>query len=215
MPGKTFREDLKSSSSTKRSLLAEFRRKGVHLFALVIPIGYILVPRKPALLILGGCAFAAAFLDLLKYYDRGFRRIFYKIFGKMLRSKEIKRFTASTYILGASLIVFFAFDRWVALISITYIILGDTAGAIFGVRFGKHKTIGKKTLEGSMAFFVAAYAGSILLKLLVGINAPWSALFMGALSAAVIESLPLGIDDNLTVPVLTGLLLQMMYIGLF
>jgi len=208
-------EDLKTSSTSKTNLLAEFRRKSVHLFALVIPVGYLIVPENPAKLILAVCAFIAVLLDLLKYYDKGFRRIFFRIFGKMLRSKEIRRFTSSSYILAAGLICAFAYSKWVMVISMAFIILGDIAGAIFGKRFGKHKTIGNKTLEGSMAFFLVAYFGAIAFKLIALPQVPWSALFMGALSAAVLESMPLGVDDNLSVPVLTGLLLQLMYVGLF
>ncbi len=215
MPDKTLIDDLKNSSTTKSCLLAEFRRKSVHLFALVIPIGYVIVPEGPAKLILAACAFIAILIDILKYYDKGFRRIFYKIFGNMLRSKEIKRFTASSYILAAGLICAFAFSKWVMVTSMVFIILGDVAGAIFGRRFGKHKTIGNKTLEGSMAFFLTAYFGAIIFKLIALPVVPWSAIFMGALTAAVLEALPLGIDDNLSVPVLTGLLLQLMYIGHF
>jgi len=215
MPESEFLKDLKNSTTTKTSLLVEFRRKVVHLIALLVPIGYLIVPRKPALLILAGCAFVSILLDLLKYYDKGFRKSFFKVFGKMLRSKEIKRFTGATYILGASLICAFAFDKWIAIIVIIYIITGDIAAAIFGKRFGKHKTIGNKTLEGSIAFFITSYFASIAMRFIALPVAPWSALFMGALTATVIESLPLAIDDNLTVPVLTGLLLQMMYVGNF
>ncbi len=215
MPENKLLDDLKNSSTTKASLLAEFRRKSVHLFAMSIPIGYLIVPKTPALLILALCSFGAILLDLLKYYDKGFRKTFYGIFGKMLRSREIKRFTASTYILGAGLLCAFAYEKWIMITVMIFIILGDLAAAIFGKRFGKHFTIGKKTLEGSIAFFIVAYFGSIIMKLTVLNIAPWPALFMGALTATVIESLPLGIDDNFSVPVLTGLLLQLMYVGHF
>lgn len=215
MPDKKLADDLKISSTTKSSLLAELRRKSVHLFALTIPIGYIIVPESPAKLILAVCAFIAILLDLLKYYDKGFRKFFYSIFGNMLRSKEIKRFTSSSYILAAGLICAFAYSKWVMVISMVFIILGDIAGAIFGKRFGKHKTIGNKTLEGSLAFFIVAFFGTIVVKYSVFTDIQLSALFMGALTATVLEALPLGIDDNLSVPVLTGLLLQLLYVGHF
>jgi len=205
----------KNSIGSDVKLLSELRRKSIHFSALAIPIGYYFVPRKEALIILGVCCFLCMLLDLFKYYDKNFRKNFFKIFGKMLRSREIKRFTGSTFILTSSLISILVFERWIALTVITFIIMGDIAGAIFGKRFGKHKTIGNKTLEGSIAFFMAAYSFGIIIRFAFGLESPWSALFMGALSATVIESLPLGIDDNLTVPVLTGVLLQLMYIGHF
>jgi dolichol kinase len=208
-------QEIKTSPVPATSLWTEFKRKTVHISSLSIPIGLILVPKTPALLILASCAFIATLLDLLKYYDKDFRRGFYKVFRKVLRPKEIRRFTGSTYILASGLICAVAFDKWVAVTAMSFIIFGDIAGAIFGKRFGTHKTFNNKTLEGSLAFFIAAYSSGIIFKLVACLPTPWSALFMGALTATVIEALPLGIDDNFSVPVLTGLLLQMMYIGLF
>lgn len=215
MQKNTFLEDLKNSTVTKTDLLTELKRKSVHFFALIIPILYMIVPPKQAMLILASFAFLSVLLDLLKYYDRRFRLLYVKVGGKLLRSHEFKRFTSSSYILCAALIAVVAFDKWVAVVVLVNIILGDIAAAIFGKRFGKHYTINNKTLEGSMAFFIAAYFGSIIFKMTAGLIAPWAALFTGALVATVVESLPLGIDDNLTVPLLTGLLLQLMYIGHF
>ncbi|HHS50489.1 MAG TPA: hypothetical protein ENN07_05175 [candidate division Zixibacteria bacterium] len=211
----TLKDDLRNDDITAADLKPEFGRKAVHLFALIIPILYLIVPHRPAMLILASFAFASILMDLLKYYDRRFRLLYLKIGGKMLREHEVKRFTASSYILSAALISFFVFDTWVAIIVITYIILGDTAAAFFGIRFGKHKTINDKTLEGSIAFFLSAYFGAIAFKLFAGLSAPWSAVFTGALVATVVESLPLGIDDNFTVPLLTGVLLQLLFIGHF
>ncbi len=211
----TLREDLKNSSATKAEIIAEVKRKSVHLFALVIPLLYLIVPQYLSMLILAVFAFISILMDLFKYYDKRFRLLYVKIGGKLLRPHEIKRFTASSYILCSALIALVAFDKWVTIIVLTFIILGDIAAAIFGKRFGKHHTIENKTLEGSMAFFIAAYFGGIAFKVFAGIEAPWTALFMGSLTATVLESLPLGIDDNLTVPLLTGVLLQLMYIGHF
>ena len=215
MPKNTFLEDLNNSTVSKPVMVKELRRKSVHLFAMIIPILYMIVPRRESLLILAVCAFISILLDLLKYYEKGFRRLFLRVAGNMLRRREFKRFTSSSYILCAALVSIVAFDRWVAVSVLTFIVLGDFAAAIFGRRFGKHKTVGNKTLEGSLAFFIAAYTGAIAFKLITGIDAPWPALFTGALTATVVEALPLGIDDNLTVPILTGVLLQLMYIGHF
>ena len=70
---------------------------------------------------------------------------------------------------------------------------GDAASTIFG-RHGHHPLPynSKKTIEGTCAF--------VLFSLMSFIFVGWYAIPL-ALFAALVESLPLGIDDNLTIPI--------------
>jgi phosphoserine phosphatase len=77
--------------------------------------------------------------------------------------------------------------------------VGDSAASIFGALFGK-KTYSfnkGKTLEGSAAGFVFAFLAAVLFV------SPFKAL-IGAAVAMIIEGLPLPLDDNLAIPLLTG-----------
>jgi phytol kinase len=77
--------------------------------------------------------------------------------------------------------------------------LGDAAASIIGLR-GKIRLPynGAKTLEGTLAFF----AVSCVSCLFIG---PTGLVLAGAL--AIVESLPLGIDDNFTIPIAGAALL--------
>src|SRR5688572_11108771 len=87
--------------------------------------------------------------------------------------------------------------------------MGDAAAAIVGRRYGTVRWPGlRKTLEGSLALAVAAFASAWLLSGLPveGLSdaLPVSRLAAGAVAAAVAEALPVPIDDNLRVPLIAG-----------
>ena len=90
----------------------------------------------------------------------------------------------------------------IAYTSIAVLTLGDGFAGIFGRIIGKNSIFfnRKKTLEGTICGFACAFIGSLLfvnpLKALVAVS-------VGMLA----ESLPLPIDDNLTIPLSTGITL--------
>lgn len=80
--------------------------------------------------------------------------------------------------------------------------LGDSAASLFGGLLGKRLPFNKdKTLEGSFAGFIFAFlAGSLFVP-------PLFAL-VGAVVAMVVEYLPLPLNDNVMIPIVTGLVLS-------
>ena len=86
----------------------------------------------------------------------------------------------------------------------TAIILGDFAAALVGRRFGRHRFGGNRSWEGSLAFLVAATIPVFLIPgLPVGIG------IAAALLATFVEAFSRVIDDNLSVPILTGLFVHL------
>jgi uncharacterized protein (TIGR00297 family) len=88
---------------------------------------------------------------------------------------------------------------------------GDSAAGWVGRRWGRRPIPWNrsKTIEGSAAFAVAALAFSWAILAWMGRGPLEAAFLSGAASvfAAWIESLPWRLDDNLTVPLLTGIFL--------
>jgi phosphoserine phosphatase len=82
--------------------------------------------------------------------------------------------------------------------------LGDSFASIFGSTFSKTKLPFNKdkSLEGSTAGFIAALIGGSVFV------SPLFAL-VGALVAMIVESLPLPINDNLMIPICTGIALTL------
>jgi glycerol-3-phosphate acyltransferase PlsY len=82
----------------------------------------------------------------------------------------------------------------------------DPSASVVGQLYGRRK-VGKGSLEGAAAFFTVA-VGVLLVSQGVGAAAMARAVGVAAIVAAI-EVLPLGLDDNLTVPLSTGLALQL------
>jgi dolichol kinase len=111
-------------------------------------------------------------------------------------------------------ISFLAFPMPVASAACAMLAVGDSFSTIIGSKFGKRALIGKKTIEGSVAFLVAS-----LLIALIFVD-PRLAI-VGAIAATISELLPeagrLGrarsrglIDDNFLIPIIAGLVMTLL-----
>jgi dolichol kinase/phosphoserine phosphatase len=82
--------------------------------------------------------------------------------------------------------------------------LGDSTASIFGGLIGKRLPYNKgKTLEGSLSGFVFAFLAGCLFV------SPWIAA-VGAAVAMFVEYLPLPINDNVMIPVVTAAVLMLL-----
>ncbi len=192
------------SDTGQISFLSEILRKATHTGALIIPVGYYFLDiSKPQMLILMGVALILVLsADISRLRNWSFWTEFaQKYLSSMVRKHESKGdFTGATYILISIILTVALFPKPIAVTALIYIMVGDTWAALIGRRYGKHKIINNKTIEGSAAFLIST--------LIVAIFAPGLTLFVavfGSVVATVTEAMPLKIDDNLTVPLISGL----------
>ena len=85
-----------------------------------------------------------------------------------------------------------------AIASLYILIICDATAGIVGSSWGRIRIFGK-TLEGSLAFFVA---GMIVIAFTMRDNLLWGTL--AVIGAALVELIPTGLDDNLTIPLVAG-----------
>ncbi len=182
----------------------EFKRKAIHLGALSIPMGYYFLPKRTALLVLIPIVLIILTGDIIRLKELPGSNLIKRIFGAMLRDHENADLSGASYILSGAAFTIAAFSKPVALAALGFIILGDIAAALVGRKYGRIK-IGDKTLEGSLTFFGVCILVALLvpdLSFVIGI--------IGALIATFIEALTLPLDDNLIVPVICGLAMQIL-----
>lgn len=115
--------------------------------------------------------------------------------------------TGITALLISNAIVIAFFNKWVAIVSLVYMLFGDAAAAIIGTKYGKVK-IGDKTLEGSLAFFITAMVIALIFSQWTGIRIHLIVLTFGAIAATITEALPIEINDNLTVALASAIVMQ-------
>ncbi len=184
------------------SFFGELLRKTTHMFSLVIPVSYYLLDASKYEML--RFLIPATILMILIDVSRLMNLTFWEKFGAncfkvMIRKHESEGdFTGATYILTSFCLTISLFEKHIAIAALSFIIVGDTFAALIGRRFGRHK-FWNKSWEGSFA----CLAGTVIVALLVPSLTLTVALF-GAVVAAVTEALPFGIDDNLTVPLVSG-----------
>lgn len=197
---------------------AELNRKAIHLSALVIPIGLLIVERSTALLVLVPLALFALICDVASQRIEPVHRFVMRIFRPIMRPSELPPFGGPLVLNGATWMCIAAalcagfFAAPIAAAVLVMLMIGDGTAAIIGRRFGTHRFPGsEKSWEGSIAFFLTAVLVALPLTLPVLMNslghAPLSNLQIGvgALVSVVLEALPIPINDNVRVPVLAGL----------
>jgi dolichol kinase len=198
------------------SFYNEFRRKAIHLFALTIPIGYSLLPKTPSLLLLSPFAAGAIIIDIVRLRKLPLHGFLNRLVGPVLRDHEEEDFAGASYILSASFLSILLFHKSVAIAAISFIILGDIAAALIGRRFGKTKipwSLTKVNPFGNDRKSLAGSLSCLLMCLAVAMVIPQLPLWIGiigAVTATVVEGISLPVNDNFSVPLLSGLCMQLL-----
>ena len=177
------------------SLPSELRRKGIHLLMTAVPLAVWFLPSDWSLLVLLFGATAAISIEIARARSRWVRYRFLRGTRRLLRPRERTSISGATYMAVAFLLVFLLFPQPVAVLAMLYLTLGDLAAAAVGKRWGRYRIGRGKSVEG----FAAGVAVNVALGLMLP-GIAWAPALVGGLAAASIEIAPLGVDDNLTVP---------------
>ncbi|MBN2017282.1 MAG: hypothetical protein JW794_04020 [Candidatus Cloacimonetes bacterium] len=203
----------------------EVYRKFTHLFAIIIPVLYYFVVKSQLLsiAILLPFAIGCVIWDSARIENKKFRHKFLKLFGSHLRDSEVSRLTGGSYLLTASVITIAVFPKEIAFLAISYLVVGDTFAAFFGLSMGRRKfRNSNKSLEGFIGAFIscAVYGLACYFLFLMRVFAFNSAhpefavimIIIGAVVAAIVESANLHINDNISIPILSALAMTAAYL---
>lgn len=181
-------------------------------FALLfIPLNFLL-PRHLFLLMLGIILSIFFITDLLRIIvpkiDNFFQTDFVNSI-KFFKKKEEGKISSMTNFLLGVFLCFLLFDRNIAFASLGFVSLGDMFGKIVGINTGKTKIFknSEKTLEGSLAFLSASV--SVAFFLWIGEQLPIYTGLAGAIIATVVEMIPTQVDDNFSVSVISGAIMEL------
>ena len=194
----------------------EIVRKLIHLTSLSIPIVYYFISRTDAIIILSIVTFIALAIDLLRYFSSSFGKVFYSIFGILLRKHELdeqkKNLNGATYVLISALVCVILFPKVFFVTAFSILIISDSMAALIGRKFGNHKFL-SKSLEGTLAFFISASIVVLFTPKIEGVVTEYIIGFIAAAVAAIVENMSHGwMDDNLSVPVSIGFSMWGLYL---
>lgn len=130
------------------------------------------------------------------------------VFGPIAREHERHGINAGTWYGTAVLILTITACSYAGVLGILVLAFGDPAAGLFGRAFGRTRLPGGKSVEGALAFVVAGALASLAYLSLWHPEIPLSAAVTLALVAAsvgsVVELLSTRIQDNFSIPVLSG-----------
>jgi dolichol kinase len=192
---------------TQISFSGEIIRKTIHLGSLSIPVLYYYVTRDIALKILVPFTIFSLIIDIGRHYVPAIQKLVSVAFDRILRPHERKAglLSGATYVLISALFCVFVFPKLITITAFAILIVSDSASALIGRAFGKHRFL-DKSLEGTTAFVLSAWlvvlitpkAGPLPIEYII---AAIAAIIGGVFEAA---SATLRFDDNFAVPVSIG-----------
>lgn len=120
------------------------------------------------------------------------------------RREELHLFVVNPLYLAIGILLpLLLFVPPISFVAVTVLAFGDSISTIVGVKLGRHHIPYNKTksLEGSISgFIVASIMSSLFISPLFAIIA--------ALSGMIIESLPIPVNDNISIPLSIGIILS-------
>lgn len=160
-----------------------------------------------AILILG-IALAGFMMDFIRNRIPAINNIVIKMMGPLMRRSEKEGVSGLPfYALGVSLSLFF-FSRDIAIVSSMFLVFSDPLSSFFGVLYGKDKIMPNKSLQGAVAGFFTCYLITLFYAMnttTLGTHLLVFSIVAGVIGAASELVSAFNIDDNLTIPVLSGL----------
>lgn len=193
----------------------EIVRKTIHLFSLSIPIVYYFITKELALKILIPMTLLFLLIDLGRYISPHLAKLFYILFNFLLREHERdskkKNLNGATYVLISAVICVIIFPKIFFLTAFSVLIVSDSAAALIGRKFGRHKFL-SKSREGTLAFFISACLVVLLTPKLTQGYMEYLIGFIAVGVGAIAENISYGwADDNLSIPISIGAVMWLLY----
>jgi glycerol-3-phosphate acyltransferase PlsY len=185
----------KKLTKTEKSLL---KRKFLRPLAAIFPIGLLFFNRWYVLVVVGVVFLAFVIMEILRFLKPKLEN-----FPLRYKKSEKRKVSSMTLFLFSAGLTILIFNKYVAALSLFFLIFGDLAAWSIGKSFGKRKIL-DKTLEGSIAFLLICTFISLIFIKLLHFN-PIIAL-AGAIVATLVELAPVQ-DDNLAVPIASAIVM--------
>ena len=187
----------------KQFEVSEFSRKIIHFLNMVVPLihVYFIKDRIEMLIFLSFMLIFCFFIEVFRTQYFILHKFFKEYLHFMMRDSEKEgEITGATWVFAGSLITIILIPKPFCIVALFFLAVGDTFAALVGINYPLFK-IGHKTLSGSIACFVfCCIIGSLFS---FGLNT--STIIFGAFIATLTELSSVKINDNLSIPIFSGL----------
>ncbi len=196
-------------------------RKAWHLFmGLLIVFVYLYsgMSRSQGVLTLSFFLAVDLFMETARLSNASFNEKVLKVWGPLMRESEANRMSAIPHYLLASIIAIGVFPKPVAVMSILFLAVGDPMASLFGIIYGKKGPRfagGKKSLIGTAAGVISCALIALIFMQPMPISgwATAALVAIGGLAGGMAELLPVDVDDNFTIPVVSGFVMWLAFLA--
>jgi dolichol kinase len=173
-----------------------------------------------AVMILGSALGIALFVETARLRIPTFNEKVLRFWGPLMRSCEADRMSGTPFYLLSTVLAFAIFPKPVAVLSVLYLAIGDPVASIFGIIYGKNSP---KIAQGKSIIGTAAGVAACALVTLIFIkvypvpvsDGAWLGIsLVGGLSGGLAELAPFDMDDNFTIPMISGFVMWLGFIAL-
>jgi len=155
-------------------------------------LSWVVPSRLLAIAALSVVLLALLLLDFVRLRDPRVNALFFRVFRPFASPREARKTASSTWYVVGILSALLLFPIPVVVPGVLVLAMADPAASVLGRLLGRHR-LGKGSVEGTLIFSAVAFL--VLLPFL-----PPPAAAVGAMLTALVEILPLGLDDNFTIP---------------
>jgi diacylglycerol kinase (CTP) len=164
-----------------------------------------------SLLIIGWIAFVPA--DIIRLKNPELNSKIAKSFKLIMRQNELDRLAGTTYLITGTILIAALFSKPIVALSLLFLAFADPIASYVGIRFGKDKIFGHKSVQGFMAAFVVCAVIAYTFLYLQNVNEYILIVsLLAGLVGALAELIPVAkLDDNFTMPVLSSIGLSIIF----
>lgn len=176
------------------------------------------MPQALVISILGVLFVVSVLGETLRLCNPAINEKLVRTFGMIIRSSEVNRVTGIPYYLASSIIAIAVFPKPVAILSLFYLVLGDPLASLVGILYKERsvRIFQGKSLHGTAAGFAVCALTTWLYLRSTGMHGLdlIRLTLLGGFAGALAELLPLELDDNFTIPVVSGFILWLGFIAI-
>jgi dolichol kinase len=145
-----------------------------------------------------------------------------RFWGPLMRSCEVNRYSGTPYYIASSLIAVGIFPKPIAALSIAFLAVGDPIASLFGILYGDRSvrfSNGKSLIGTAAGMFACSVVAYIFLQFMNStqfMELKFEHLLilsvLGGIAGGGAELLPMEVDDNFAIPVVSGFMLWLAFI---
>lgn len=172
--------------------------------------------RTTAVILLGSILGFDLFMETARLRIPSLNEKIMRVWGPFMRSCEVNRLSGIPYYISAAVLAIAIFPKPIAVLSIMYLACGDPIASLFGIMYGSKgpRLTNGKSLIGTAAGVIACMAVTLIFLSTqpVSFSTLLTLTVIGGLAGGLAELLPLEVDDNFSIPVVSGFVLWLAFI---